>query len=137
MICWDWIGFVIVRRVTFCIRSTSGIMNRNPGSRTLRIRPKRKTTPRWYSRTIATPRLAMNDSPNPGFSDVRHQAFYVGTPLTTAGSPGLGTFPQEVPPPQRFGVVLVRRACVEDHGVLDVEGGIVGDAVQHGRTRGL
>ena len=40
MICWDWIGFVTVRSVTFCMRSTSGIMNRIPGSRTLRMLPE-------------------------------------------------------------------------------------------------
>jgi hypothetical protein len=59
MICCDWIGMVIVRMPTFRIRSTNGIMNRSPGSRTFRTLPSRNTIPRSYWRTIATPRLAI------------------------------------------------------------------------------
>ena len=48
---------VTVRRLTFSMRSTSGIMNRIPGSRTLRSLPSRNTTPRSYCFTTATPSL--------------------------------------------------------------------------------
>ncbi len=69
MTCCEGIGMVTVRSVTLVIRSASGIMNRIPGSRTLRSRPNRNTTPRWYCRTIATPRLGIATtflSPLPG-----------------------------------------------------------------------
>jgi hypothetical protein len=66
MICWDWMGMVTVRRLTFRITSTNGIMNRMPGLRTLRTRPTRNTTPRSYSSTMAAPNLGIGQTPPSG-----------------------------------------------------------------------
>jgi hypothetical protein len=47
---------VTMRRSTFTIRSTMGMMRNSPGPRAPTSRPRRKMTPRWYSGTIFTAR---------------------------------------------------------------------------------
>ena len=54
MMPWDWMGMVTIRSDTRRSTSTTGMINRRPGSRTPTTRPRRNSTPFSYCWTIRT-----------------------------------------------------------------------------------
>ncbi len=60
MMPWDWMGMVTMRIEIRHRRSMTGMMIRNPGSRTPITRPRRKCTPRWYCWTTLIDARASN-----------------------------------------------------------------------------